>query len=97
MPFLYHNAGLEANHCLQILITDHASLLSVRALHEAIHHASAVVSAVASAGRAAAIASCFFHRRQEQKVSSQESHGTGRSPKSVRADVQTSDGERRDS
>ena len=39
----------------------------------------------------------FFHRRQEQKVSSQESHGTGRSPKSVRADVQTSDGERRDS
>ena len=97
MPFLYHNACLEPNHCLQTLITDHPSHLCVRSSHQAIHHASAVVSAVASAGRAAAIASSFFHRRQQQEVSSQESHRTGRSPKSVGGDVQTSDGKRRDS
>ena len=97
MPFLHHNACLESNHYLQTLMTDHASHLCVRSSHQVIHYAFVLVSAVASAGRAAAIASCFFHRRQQQEVSSQESHRTGRSPKSVGGDVQTSDGERRDS
>ena len=91
MPFRHHDACLKSNHYLQILMTDHASHLCLRSPHQAIYYATALVSAVASA------ASFFFHRRQEQKVSRQESHGTGRSPKSVRADVQTSDGERRDS
>ena len=91
MPFRHHDACLKSNHYLQILMTHHASHLCLRSPHQAIYYATALVSAVASA------ASFFFHRRQEQKVSSQESHGTGRSPKSVRADVQTSDGERRDS
>ena len=39
----------------------------------------------------------FFHRKQEQEVSRRESHRTGRSPKIVGADVQTLDGQRRDS
>ena len=95
MPLLHHNACLESNHYLQTLLTDHASHLCVRSSHQAIHHASDLVSAVASAGRAAAIASCFFHRRLQPEVSRQESHRTGLSPKSVGGDVQTSDGERR--
>ena len=39
----------------------------------------------------------FCHRKQEQEVSLRESHRTGRSPKIVGADVQTLDGQRRDS
>ena len=96
MPFLHHNACLESNHYLQTLMTDHASHLCVRSSHQVIHYAFVLVSAVASAGRAAAIASRFFQRRKEQDVSGLESHRTGRSPKSVGGDVQTSHGERQD-
>ena len=60
MLFLHHNACLESNHYLQTLMTDHASHLCVRSSHQVIHYAFVLVSAVASAGRAAAIASRFF-------------------------------------
>ena len=68
-------------------MADDASHLCVPASQEAIHYACALVCAVASARGAAAIASCFFWR-QEQKVCPEESHGTGRSPKSVGGDVE---------
>ena len=57
------NASLKSYHLLQTLMIEHASHLCVRSSHQAIHYASALVSAVASA------ASCFFfHRRQEQEL-----------------------------
>ena len=50
----HHNANLKSYHLLQTLMIEHASHLCVRSSHQAIHCASALVSAVASA------ASCFF-------------------------------------
>ena len=60
MPFHDHNPPLDSDHYLQTLMTYHASHLRVRSSFQAIHYASALVSAVASAGGGAAIASCFF-------------------------------------
>ena len=92
MLSLHLNASLKSYPLLQTLMIEHATYLCVRSSHEAIHYASALVSVAAPA------ASCFFcHRKQEQEVSLRESHRTGRSPKIVGADVQTLDGQRRDS
>ena len=54
MLSLHLNASLKSYPLLQTLMIEHATYLCVRSSHEAIHYASALVSAVASA------ASCFF-------------------------------------